>query len=97
MMGFLVVRNDEKSVVAVISENREQALVMAYNADGIDEVSKVYELISEPRNSPYSAKKLNMRLKKNQKLVSLAQQKDEISKRINDNKDEIERMEEDML
>ena len=96
MMGFLVVRNN-KSVVAVISENREQALIMAYNSDGIDEVSKVYELIPEPRNSPYFAIKLDMRLKKNKELVYLAREKAKISEQINENRDELERMEEDML
>lgn len=78
MMGFLVVRHDEKSVVAVIAENKGQALIMAYNTDGIDEDSKVYELVEENPKAPFSAKLLNPKLKKTQKIINMAKRKNEV-------------------
>lgn len=93
MMGFLVIRNDEKSVVAVVAENKGQALTMAYNTDGIDEESDVYELVEEPSNAPFSAMSLNPKLKETQKIMSLAKKRQDVIKDINETEQEIDRLE----
>lgn len=84
MKGFLVVRKNNRSVVAVIAETKNQALIMATNTDKIKEDSDVYELIVEDPKAPFSAEVLDMNLPKNQKYVKLVMKREEIKQKISD-------------